>query len=141
MTDTILVATDGSDGADAAVDRAIELADAMNATLHAMHVIEDIDAIVAPMTAEQDTVRKGTEAYAEEVLGDVADRAEAAGVPCETTIKRGVPNERILSYAADVGADMIVLGALGRSSLVDVLLGSTADRVSRRSDVSVLLAR
>lgn len=141
MTDTILVATDGSDSADAAVDRAIELADTMNATLHAINVIEDIDAIVAPMTAEQETVRKGTEAYAEEILEDVADRAESAGVPCETTIKRGVPNERILGYAGDVGADMIVLGALGRSGLVDVLLGSTADRVSRRSDVSVLLAR
>lgn len=44
----------------------------------------------------------------------------------------------IVDYAAAVGADLLVLGTRGRSSIRDLLLGSTAERTLRDSRCSVL---
>ncbi len=53
----------------------------------------------------------------------------------------GVPHEAIADYVAEHDADLVVMGASGRSGLKEHLLGSTADRVVRSVDTSVLLAR
>jgi len=141
MYDTILVATDGSDPAVAASERAVELAAWADATLHALYVIENIDAIVPPMTGEQADVREESEAYAEEVTGDVAGMAAEAGVDYVGAIERGVAQERIVDYADEEGIDLVVLGASGWTNVADALLGSTVERVSRKTDASVLIAR
>ncbi len=47
----------------------------------------------------------------------------------------------IVDFKADVGADLVVLGARGRTGLKALLLGTTAERVIRESACSVLTVK
>ena len=59
----------------------------------------------------------------------------------EILVKEGNPVEEILKQAELCDADMIVMGTHGQGVLVDVMMGSTARRVVRRSQVPVLVIR
>ncbi|MFT4882884.1 MAG: nucleotide-binding universal stress UspA family protein [Natronomonas sp.] len=138
MYDRILVATDGSENAADAIDEAAALADATDATLHGIYVIETRtaydNAIVDPDEVERTLREDG-----EEALAALEERAAETGVEAETAIRKGVPHEEILDYAADHDVDLVVIGATGRSAFKTVLLGSTAERVLRRATRPVLV--
>jgi len=53
----------------------------------------------------------------------------------------GQPHREITRAAADHGADLIVLGAMGEHPAIEFFLGSTADRVIREAAVPVLVVR
>lgn len=139
MYDSILVATDGSDGAKQAIDHAIELANRFDAPLYGIAVIETRtaydNAIVDPDEAE-----RALREQAAESLADLETAAEDAGVRVETTIRSGVPHEEIVAYADERDVGAIVVGTEGRSELRRVLLGSTVDGVVRLADRPVLVA-
>jgi nucleotide-binding universal stress UspA family protein len=138
MYDHILVATDGSENAADAIDEAVALADATGATLHGIYVIETRtaydNAIVDPEEVEHALREDG-----EEALAVLDERATEAGIEAESTIRKGVPHEEIIGYAADHEIDLIVIGATGRSAFKTVLLGSTAERVLRQAAIPVLV--
>ncbi|WP_336133710.1 universal stress protein [Natronomonas amylolytica] len=138
MYDRILVATDGSENAADAIDEAVALADGTGASLHGIYAIETRtaydNAIVDPDEVERTLREDG-----EEALAVLDERAAEAGIEAETAIRKGVPHEEILDYAADHGVDLIVIGATGRSAFKTVLLGSTAERVLRQAAVPVLV--
>lgn len=146
MYDTILVPTDGSDVAELAVDRAIDLAETYGATLHALYVV-DTDAMDLSLGTEQvDRIRAGkfgemeeVERKAREATGRVAERAEASDIPAVEHIAAGRPHTVITKYADDHDADMIVMGSHGRSGVSRVLLGSVAERVLRTTHRPVLV--
>jgi nucleotide-binding universal stress UspA family protein len=113
----VVIATDGSAGADRAVDHAIAIAAATDATLHALTVGGD-----------DGPARR------------VANRAADAGVDATATVRTGVPYEGIVAYADAVGAELVVVGTRGRTGIERALLGSVAERVLRTSPVPVLVA-
>lgn len=53
----------------------------------------------------------------------------------------GNPAEIIVARAAAMGAEMILMGSRGRTGLARLVLGSTAEKVIRTSDTSVLIVR
>lgn len=57
------------------------------------------------------------------------------------TLLRGDVADQICARAAEVGADMIVMGTHGRAGLMRALVGSVADAVVRRATIPVLLHR
>ena len=65
-----------------------------------------------------------------------------AEVPHTSRIALGVPYERILEIAEEEGADLIVMGAKGKSSLAKALrFGSTAEKIFRRATCKVMFVR
>lgn len=63
-------------------------------------------------------------------------------VPHSSRIAVGVPYERILEIAEEESADLIVMGAKGRSSLARALrFGSTAEKIFRRAACKVMFVR
>lgn len=138
MIRTILLATDGSEGVEPAVEEALELAKDLEATLHVLYVVdlEDAAALLAP---EADLVVEILETDGKRALEDVRERAEAAGVKVRTHQERGSPAEIVLSTAAAKGADLVVLGTRGRRGLDRFLLGSVTDRVLRQSPTPVVV--
>ena len=80
------------------------------------------------------------EAMATDALDAASARADDGGVPYERTILDGFPHKAIAEYSADHESDLIVPGVSGRSGITGRLLGSTADRVTRSVDTSVLIA-
>jgi nucleotide-binding universal stress UspA family protein len=59
----------------------------------------------------------------------------------EVIVEKGNPVEQILKQAEDKNCDLIVMGTHGQGTLADVMIGSTARRVLRRSKKPVLVVR
>lgn len=142
MYSTILVATDGSDTSAAAVEHAVAIAEPRDATVHFLHVVDlGTEMSASGVGTIADELTETLERQAEEALDDAVARADEAGVSSDRVLLEGIPHEAIVEYADECDADLVVMGASGRSGLKEHLLGSTADRVVRSAETSVLLAR
>jgi len=140
--DQILVPTDGSEGAERAVDHAIELASAYGATVHALYVVDTAALVDLDEAAvDSDLLTESLSDRGREAVDRIAKRAADAGVDAETAVERGRPVGAILDYATDHGVDVIVMGTRGRSGLDRLLLGSVTEKVVRKSRVPVLTVR
>jgi nucleotide-binding universal stress UspA family protein len=135
MFDKLLFPTDGSDGAAAVFDHVLDVADAHDATVHVVNV--------ADTTRESVTQVRGRVIDALEQAGarpvrEAAGRASDRGVPTVTEVLQGEPYRTIVDYATTYDIDLVIMPTHGRRGLERFLLGSTAERVVRRSDVPVL---
>jgi nucleotide-binding universal stress UspA family protein len=137
MYQTILVPTDGSPGAVAAAEHAVDVADRDGATVHALYVV---DVRMSPVSADvnEEEARALVEESDEEPTRRVRDLAERAGVPAVEAVEVGTPHEVIHEYVDDHGVDLVVMGRHGHTGLERTLLGSLTERVVRTLDVPVL---
>ena len=139
MYDTILVPVDGTAEGEKGAEHAVELAADLDATLHGLFVIEEGGNpwLSESMDDQMDEAR----AYAQKILDGVGDDAAAAGVTYETEVKVGPKvHEKILEYAEESGADLIVMGS-GYHGQIGGLLGSVTDKVLRVAEVPVMMVR
>lgn len=134
MYEEILIPTDGSDGSMRAVDHAIELAEAMDATLATLYVVDTTSAdasIVQTLEVLEDA--------GQEVVEEIRDYAAEKGIDdVLTNVTPGTPHKTILAYAEEIDADVIVMGTHGRTGLNRYLLGSVTEKVVRSSDRPVV---
>ncbi|AQL42024.1 hypothetical protein BV210_04510 [Halorientalis sp. IM1011] len=140
--DTILVPTDGSEGALAAADHAVGLAERYDATVHVLAVV-DVDevALTTPTDVNVGDLKSTLRASAQSNVDEIVSRAERADRPTEEAILVGVPHRAIVDYVEDEGIDLIVMGTHGRTGVRRVLLGSVAERVVRTSPSPVMTIR
>ncbi|MEF8821465.1 MAG: universal stress protein [Halovenus sp.] len=163
MYRNILHPTDGSDGAQAALEHTRDLAEKYDATVHVMYVVEtptisggmaddqrNVDSSGLSsnpkgegrgMASEQQTgpqIQQQQTEQAEEVVEETARQLD--GLDVETVIEHGEPHQQILEYADD-GIDLIVMGTHGRTGVERYLLGSVTEKVVRLSDVPVVTVR
>ncbi|QLH76004.1 universal stress protein [Halosimplex rubrum] len=138
MYEDILVPTDGSAGASAALEEAIELADQFDATIHSLYVVD-----LASLGTEAGAVDmvESFEQTGEEATEAAATRARDAGVTAEASVATGSPHREILEYVDDHGVDLVVMGTHGRTGLERYLLGSVTEKIVRAADVPVLTVR
>ncbi|QLH77603.1 universal stress protein [Halosimplex rubrum] len=136
--DDVLVPTDGSDAAEAAVDHGLAVADAFDATVHAVHVV-DLSGMAAGSGVEPPTsqLERYTEA-GEAAVEAVAERARAEGLDAVTAVEHGFPGADLLDYVGEASVDLVTMGTHGRTGIDRVLLGSTTERILSRSSVPVL---
>ncbi|AGB17023.1 universal stress protein UspA-like protein [Halovivax ruber XH-70] len=133
MYDAILAATDGSDGAAAALEHAIALGETTGATVHVVTVVESTDNPMKFGTAEVDELNRA----AEEIVDEIVDAYDGEGVDITGDVRRGRPSEALRAYAEEADVDLIVVGERGAGGVAGALLGSTADRLSRTATVPV----
>jgi nucleotide-binding universal stress UspA family protein len=139
MYDSILLPTDGSERAAAALDHALGAVDAYDASLDVISVV-DRRVVLATDVEDKAAVRADLTEKAEDAVADLAHRAAEDGVSVTTATPEGVPYREILSYASDEGIDLLVLGTHGRSGREKRLnLGSTTERVVKAADRAVLV--
>jgi nucleotide-binding universal stress UspA family protein len=170
MYNTILFPTDGSDGAEAALKHAADVAARYDATLHVLYVAQDDFGPSGMVEKEHEGVERSEMVGGSEVeqqrkerrqtgmtnkqqdaRGSVREHgqrfvetaAESVGddVAVETVVLDGNPYERILDYAEESDADLIVMGTHGRTGVDRYLLGSVTEKIVRTSDVPVLTVR
>lgn len=135
----IMVAIDGSDAFQRALDISIELASLVAARLTGLAVEGPLPAYAATI-GEVDEVKQEKDRFFTELAQEAIGRAGLAGVELEFELRPGHAAEVITQYARQIHADLIVLGHKGHF-LRSHLLGSTADRVPEHSDVPVLIVR
>lgn len=139
MYDHVLIPTDGSEPAEAAVDHALDLAPRYDATLHVLYAV-DVTAF-GGLPRDTSVVIEGFEEAGDAAVERVADRAREMGIPVETSVRHGSPEEVVLEYVESERIDLVVMGTHGRRGLGRLVLGSVAERVVRRCPVPVVTVR
>jgi len=132
----ILVAVDGSDYSQAAVDQAISLGSVCNSQIFLISVVDLFpdQMEVAPNLVEKMSVE------ARQNLETGKAKVDKAGIACETIVRMGgKPHEFIVEEARDRGIDLICMGTQGRSGLERVLMGSVAQNVIGHAPCPVLV--
>ena len=141
----LLIATDGSEVAQKAVEQGLALARSLNAKVMAVTVTEPWTAVVSGemgIAFPIDEYNEGCAASAAAILEGVATKAKSAGVACETLhVKDQFPAEGIVETAKARGCDLIVMASHGRRGISRFLLGSQANRVVTTSTIPVLICR
>jgi nucleotide-binding universal stress UspA family protein len=140
----ILLATDGSEEAELAAIRAVDLAQSTDSELHVVHVG------VVPSFLKSDPGTRGyddklyeqIEEESRELLRKLAWRVKiAGGTVVGTHLRMGAVDLEIVGLAKELGADLIVMGCRGRRGIRRVLEGSISDAVIRRAPCPVLVVR
>ncbi|NOZ78893.1 MAG: universal stress protein [Acidobacteria bacterium] len=115
----ILIAYDGGTHADRALRWGGELARALSVPVTVLTVTDD-------------------EARGEELLSHATEYLGDMGLDVTTRRASGRPSTTIELMAGETGADLICMGSHGHSKLVEMVIGSTADAVLRKTDISVM---
>ncbi len=131
---TILLATDFSSNASTALDWAIELARVHKAHVAVVHAVEtELPALAVPPGPIAQKVQQS--------LNDARKRVAQWDVTSSIEHYIGKPWNVVSAVAAKIDADLIVLGARGKTDFAGKLLGSTADRIIRTTSVPVMVIR
>lgn len=141
----ILIATDGSDLAQVAVDTGLELAKALGAKITAVTVTPPWAAVApgeAALSFPVEEYIRATQENAAVILSSVVAVAQKAGVECAHIHEADqFPAEGILSAAKETACDLIVMSSHGRRGLQRLFLGSQAQEVLTHSAIPVLICR
>ncbi len=138
----IVCCLDFSDQAREAFETALALAQADQARLTLLHVVHS-GAPLVPGESPREARRLDKDELKERLGEAMRQRyvERTGGYPVQVRLRRGLPSIEILEEIKEHGADLVVLGAEGLSGVGLVLLGSTAERVSRRAPCSCLVVR
>lgn len=164
----VFLAIDDSRTSQKALDMAILVAKAQDATLEIAHVIDkkvvhvfhaggvtttdakqlkkelENDAQVIQELEADDDEKQALEADGQALLTKARDKAKAAGVKTKTHLLKGPGGQTAVLIADAVkssGADLLVVGSHGRRGVRRLLLGSVAENLVRKVRVSVIIAR
>jgi nucleotide-binding universal stress UspA family protein len=140
----ILLATDGSEEAELAALRAVDLADATDSELHVVHVgVVPIFLKSYPGTLGYDRkLYEQIEEVSRELLRKQSWRVKAAGgTVAGAHLRMGAVDLEIVALAEELGADLIVIGSRGLGGVRRALMGSVSDSVVRHAHCPVLVVR
>lgn len=143
----IVVGTDFSPGAEVATRRAGEVASQHGAEIvlvHATTVPQHPDVPESMAATASALVKVLDDRLAEErsQLGTLRERlATENGVAVSQLIVDDYPDDALVEVSASLGADLVITGSREKSAIRRWLLGSTAEHVVRRAEMSVLVAR
>jgi nucleotide-binding universal stress UspA family protein len=148
MYQRILIATDGSELANKALNHGMALAKRVGAPVTVVTVTESWSALELgrmarqgnpnPIAQFEDMARTAATA----ILDKVKQTAASQGVACDVVhIADKHPAEGIIATAKDKGCDLIVMASHGRRGFDRILLGSQANEVITHSKVPTLIVR
>lgn len=134
----ILVAFDGSDAAQKALDTALGMASRDGAEIFVLSVCHPPD---IGDDVETEAVIEHSRRFHRSLLAQARARISATGVTAHYELAVGHPAECILRHAEHKAVDLIIVGSRGRSKLAQWLLGSVSRHVVHHAGCPVLVAR
>jgi nucleotide-binding universal stress UspA family protein len=141
----VLIATDGSELAQKAVEHGLALAGVLGAKVTALTVTEPWPVVEAGGVMQASPVAEYERAMTQEAnrtLGVVSEWAGRLGVACTAVhLADRYPAEGIVETAEARGCDLIVMASHGRRGFARLVLGSQATRVLTHSAVPVLVCK
>ncbi len=151
MTGKFVVAFDGSEASERALEHAIRVASGLDASLTAVYAVNPqvySSGGDAPVRSRSDADRRlvveaveDAERRGEEILERAAARAEDDDYAVETELLYGAPVAAVADFAEDEGYDGIFVGHKGLSESYERVLGSVAKGLVERSRVPVTVVR
>ena len=138
----ILAPVDFSEGSEAAIRWAVDLAQRTGAELHVLHVApgsaSDEESADASPGGDR-SLRAPARDRADDELAALLGRVSTGKVRVTPALSHGRPSRGVLDYAEREATDLVVMGTRGHRGLRRLLLGSVAGEVLRRTRVPVLV--
>lgn len=147
MYNRILIATDGSDLSDKAVQAGLDLAALCGASVIALKVVSHyprsyLEGSDLLDTHEAKRIEEQWTAQAETLLGGIKATGHDRKVNVSTVVTHSdLVAESIVATAKKLDCDLIVMASHGRKGLQRLLLGSETQHVLTHSHVPVLVLR
>ena len=143
----IMIATDGSDCSNLAIDKGIELARLSGGTVYAVYVMStayslDMDGINYSSVDTNPcwgSIRKALKNQGQQAVDYIKGLGEAKGMNVKSVLLEGNPSEELIRYADTEKMDIVIMGTLGKTGLDRILLGSVAGKLVRHSKVPVMV--
>jgi nucleotide-binding universal stress UspA family protein len=140
MFERILVAHDGSDGAQRAFDVAVGLAAASGERLHMISVEQDLPRY-AQTIGEVAEEKELEDTYFGQLAAQAKQRAALHNVGLECSIRAGHEVKVIVEFVRERHFDLLVIGFTGHSRIYEHLWGTTSQNLTRLSPCSVLVVK
>jgi nucleotide-binding universal stress UspA family protein len=146
VSGSILVGTDGSSAAAAAVQRAVQLASAFGSRLLIVSAYAPGPTAVRPAATDDSAAASRWAITARDETLDLLQAAERAArqlgiTELETFARVGDGADAILDIAEEQGCELIVVGHTGLTGATRFMLGSVPSKVSQYAPCSVLIVR
>jgi nucleotide-binding universal stress UspA family protein len=139
MFNDILLASDGSDHAIHATEKAITLAE------NNPHTKIEIVYVVDGSTSKTDVLHNWNTLDIEQKRKDklklTEQKVKQAGINYKTCVLHGEPGSIIVEYVNKNKFDIVVIGSRGLNSLQEMVLGSVSHKVAKRAACPVLIVK
>ena len=136
----IVIGTDGSPGAEAAIQKVIELTRGTGATVHLVCAYPGRSALERiGMTAKSDPV--DLRGVASDVVSREEHRFDDVGLKVEKHVREGDPAHTILDVAKEQNADLIAIGAHGTTGARRFSIGGVASKLAHHAATSLLIVQ
>lgn len=140
MYNKILIATDGSEYAHRAAKHAIWAANASDAELIILHVVEIHKLPKIDVPEDEDKIKDMLFKEGDAIFEDVSELlGESNDLEVSYMIKEGSPANVILQTIEDSDVDLVVMGTSGKSDFDRILIGSVAEKVVRNAECVVTI--
>ena len=126
MTRHIVLGYDGSPGAEAAIAWCADYAEALDADVTVVGVVDLVPFVALPVADSPlsgtaiEAMEKSTAKALEEGIAPLRER----GIDCRTLVRSGNPAETLNKVAAQEEADLVIVGRRGHGGFAEMLLGS-----------------
>lgn len=145
MFEKILYPTDFSDVSKKALEYIKRLKDAGTKDVIVLHVIDEREiehmSHIPGIHMDSNDLEKLSREGAKKAIRAIATELRECGFQVKVRIEEGVPLREILRVEKEEEISVIVIGSHGRSAVQEMLLGSVAEKVVRKSSKPVLVIR
>lgn len=136
----ILVAVDRFPQSELALARAIELGRAHDAKVTIVHIVSTLG-VQSPVTAPMHLLEEQALRLGRKHIDEAIRTVDLSGLNVEIHVETGSAYTRIVEISRKHGVDLIVLRAHQSRSILERIIGSTADRIIRAAPSPVLVVR
>lgn len=138
---SIVVGTDGSPNAEAAVRQAAKIAKGTGARVNLVSAFPDVPTFSERIASSAKRQPIDLREVAEGLLARAAAELEGEGVEVMTHAREGDPAHVLLEVADEQDADLIVIGARGLTAFERFLLGSVSSKLAHHAKCSLMIVR
>jgi nucleotide-binding universal stress UspA family protein len=135
----ILLANSGNLDADGAFEASLALARRFDAELH-MAIVEELSRFPISI-GEVDDEREGIRQRTTYIISSATGRAAAASVTLQPHVVLGRMLSGVLSIAAEIRCDLLIVGTKSRPRFSDMFYGHFSERLTRAVTCPVLLIK
>ena len=144
-----MIATDGSDCANLAIEKGMELARLSGGTVYAVYVMSTAYLPTMDSSAyffvdtnpSWESIREALKNQGQQAVNYIKKLGETKGIKVESILLEGYPSDELIRYAEENEMDIVVMGTLGKTGVNRILLGSVAGNLVRHSKISVMVVR
>jgi len=145
----IMIATDGSDCANLAIEKGMELARLSGGTVYAVYVMSTAYLPTMDSSAyffvdtnpSWESIREALKNQGQQAVNYIKKLGETKGIKVESILLEGYPSDELIRYAEENEMDIVVMGTLGKTGVNRILLGSVAGNLVRHSKIPVMVVR